>query len=136
MKESQVELKKNVKLLVHNAMEEHIVEFLNSSTFDNIVNLYRLPTAILAFTDCKKKVKAQYPEVDIKLGQDRDKEGRTIFPPNFDFEFVIMEEGNAEAKDVEVEESQAPHPVEIHPVPSEEDRPAPPTEDQPPPLAE
>ncbi|GKV34198.1 hypothetical protein SLEP1_g42595 [Rubroshorea leprosula] len=65
MKEIVVELKKNVQLLVHNGMEEHISNFVNSSLFDNIVNLYSMPTAILAFTDCRKKVKAEYPEVDI-----------------------------------------------------------------------
>ncbi|GKV03856.1 hypothetical protein SLEP1_g16098 [Rubroshorea leprosula] len=74
--------------------------------------------------------------LEIKLRWDRDKEGCSIFPPNFNFEFVIMEEGNAKAKGAELGESQAPHPVEIHPVPSEEDQPAPPTEDQPPPAVE
>ncbi|GKV21348.1 hypothetical protein SLEP1_g31334 [Rubroshorea leprosula] len=158
MKESQAKLKKNVKLLVHIAMEEHIVEFLNSSTFDNIVNLYHLPIAILAFTDCRKKVKAQYPKVDVmRITFGEQKEGveengksmstdfqpqiklrwdRTIFPSNFDFKFIVVEEGNAEVEGAEVEESQAPHPVEIHLVPSEEDQPAPPVEDQPPLPAE
>ncbi|GKV24901.1 hypothetical protein SLEP1_g34442 [Rubroshorea leprosula] len=65
MKKAIVELKKNVNLLVHNAMKEHIVRFLKSSTFDNIVNLYRLSTAILAFSDCRKKVKPQHPELDV-----------------------------------------------------------------------
>ncbi|GKV39186.1 hypothetical protein SLEP1_g46994 [Rubroshorea leprosula] len=121
MKESEVKLKKNVKLLVHNGMEEHIANFLNSSSFDNIVNLYRLPIMILAFTDYRKKVKTQYPEVDvikitfgeqeevveengesmsadflsqIKLRWDHDEEGRTDFPPNFDFEFVTWRKGS------------------------------------------
>ncbi|GKV14876.1 hypothetical protein SLEP1_g25681 [Rubroshorea leprosula] len=65
MKEAFLELKENVQTLVHNGMKEHISNFINSSSFDNIVNLYRLPTAIIAFTDCRKKVKAEYPEVDI-----------------------------------------------------------------------
>ncbi|GKV36369.1 hypothetical protein SLEP1_g44510 [Rubroshorea leprosula] len=64
-KEAFLELKGNVQTLVHNGMKEHISNFINSSSFDNIVNLYRLPTAIIAFTDCRKKVKAEYPEVDI-----------------------------------------------------------------------
>ncbi|GKV48820.1 hypothetical protein SLEP1_g55611 [Rubroshorea leprosula] len=119
IKKGATELKKNVNLLVHNGMEEHIGNFLNSSIFENIINLYRLPTAIVAFTDCRKKVKAQYPEVDvttvtfgkeeegveedgeslsanlwplIKLRWERDVEGRTIFPPAFDVELVAVEE--------------------------------------------
>ncbi|GKV43861.1 hypothetical protein SLEP1_g51111 [Rubroshorea leprosula] len=96
MKKFEAKLKKNVKLLVHNGMEEHIVEFINSSTFENIVNLYRLPTAILAFTDCRKK---------IKLRWDHDKEGCTVFPPNFDFEFVVVEEGEGEVEGTKVKES-------------------------------
>ncbi|GKV30491.1 hypothetical protein SLEP1_g39296 [Rubroshorea leprosula] len=58
LKKGAVELKKNVELLVHNGMEGHIGNFLNSSTFESILKLYWLPTAILAFTDCRKKVKA------------------------------------------------------------------------------
>ncbi|GKU98667.1 hypothetical protein SLEP1_g11640 [Rubroshorea leprosula] len=85
MKEVGAELKKNVDLLVHSSMKDHIVEFLKSTTFNNIVNLYHLPMAILAFIDYRKKVKAQYPKVDVT--------GRIIFPPNFDFEFVAIEEG-------------------------------------------
>ncbi|GKV42164.1 hypothetical protein SLEP1_g49601 [Rubroshorea leprosula] len=118
LKKGAVELKKNVELLVHNGMEGHIGNFLNSSTFEGILKLYRLPTAILAFTDCRKKVKAQYPEVDvttvtfgeqeegveedgeslcadfrpqITLRWERDVEGRTIFPPTFDAELVAVE---------------------------------------------
>ncbi|GKV48102.1 hypothetical protein SLEP1_g54938 [Rubroshorea leprosula] len=119
LKKGAVELKKNVELLVHNGMEGHIGNFLNSNTFEGILKLYRLPTAILAFTDCRKKVKAQYPEVDvttitfgeqedgveedgeslcadfrplIKLRWEHDVEGRTIFPPDFDAELVAVEE--------------------------------------------
>ncbi|GKU87967.1 hypothetical protein SLEP1_g2289 [Rubroshorea leprosula] len=65
MRKGAAELKKNVNTLVHNGMEEHIGNFLNSSTFEDILKLYRLPTAIVAFTDCRKKVKVQYPEVDV-----------------------------------------------------------------------
>ncbi|GKV50028.1 hypothetical protein SLEP1_g56744, partial [Rubroshorea leprosula] len=64
-KEAFLELKGNVQTLVHNGMKEHISNFISSSSFDNIVNLYRLPTAIIAFTDCRKKVKTVYPEVDV-----------------------------------------------------------------------
>ncbi|GKV49879.1 hypothetical protein SLEP1_g56603 [Rubroshorea leprosula] len=59
MRKAAAELKKNVNTLVHNGMEEHIGNFLNSSIFKDILKLYRLPTAIVAFTDCRKKVKAQ-----------------------------------------------------------------------------
>ncbi|GKV26049.1 hypothetical protein SLEP1_g35411 [Rubroshorea leprosula] len=123
MRKGAAELKKNVSLLVHNGMEEHIDNFLNSSTFEGILKLYWLPTAILAFTDCRKKVKTQYLEVDvttvtfgeqeegveedgeslcadfrpqITLRWERDAEGRTIFPPSFDAELVAMEEEGEE----------------------------------------
>ncbi|GKV35986.1 hypothetical protein SLEP1_g44173 [Rubroshorea leprosula] len=123
MKKGAAELKKNVNLLVHNGMEEHIGNFLNSSTFKNIINLYRLPTAIVAFTDCRKKVKAQYLEVDVRtvtfgeqeegveedgeslsadfrpqitLRWERDAEGCAIFTPAFDAELVVVEEEGEE----------------------------------------
>ncbi|GKV06416.1 hypothetical protein SLEP1_g18314 [Rubroshorea leprosula] len=128
MKEAYMELKKNVQLLVHNRMEEHISNFISSSSFDNIVSLYRLPTAIIAFTDCRKKVKAEYLEVDItKITFD----GRTVFPPTFDFEFVAVEEDGAEVEEDEVEvgvegtevdESQPVPEVEIHSVPSDDEQ--------------
>ncbi|GKV13487.1 hypothetical protein SLEP1_g24489 [Rubroshorea leprosula] len=124
MKEAVVELKKNMQLLVHNGMEEHITNFISSSSFDNIVNLYRLPTTILAFTDCKKKVKAEYPEVDITkitFGEQEEgveeNDGCTVFPPSFDFEFVVVKKEEAEVGEnevgagvegIEVEESQPP----------------------------
>ncbi|GKV46621.1 hypothetical protein SLEP1_g53595 [Rubroshorea leprosula] len=150
MRESEVEMKKNVQLLIHNGMDEHIGNFINSSTFDNIINLYRLPTAILAFIDCKKKVKTEYLEVDItkitfgeqekgveendeslsadfrpqvKLRWDHDDEGCAVFPPNFDFEFVAIKEEEGEAEWVEFEKSQSSPPVKVHPVPSEEEQP-------------
>ncbi|GKU90627.1 hypothetical protein SLEP1_g4597 [Rubroshorea leprosula] len=149
MNKGVAELKKNVNLLVHNGMEEHIGNFLNSSTFGSIVNLYRLPTTILVFIDYRKKVKAQYPEVDvttvtfgdqeegvkedgeslstdfrpqIKLRWERDAEGCTIFPPAFDAELVAVEE-EEEVRDAEVENQADPTEVqlpEVHPVSSDE----------------
>ncbi|GKU99641.1 hypothetical protein SLEP1_g12456 [Rubroshorea leprosula] len=128
MRKGAVKLKKNLNLLVHNGMEEHIGNFLNSSTFENILKLYRLPTAIVAFTDCRKKVKAQYAEVDvtmvtfgeqeegmeedgeslsadfrplIKLRWEHDVEGRTIFPPAFDAELVAVEEEGEEEEEAQ-----------------------------------
>ncbi|GKV15494.1 hypothetical protein SLEP1_g26281 [Rubroshorea leprosula] len=171
MKEVVMELKKNMQLLVHNGMEEHISNFVSSSSFDSIVNLYQLPTAILAFIDCRKKVKAEYPEVDItkitfgeqeegvengesmstnfrpqiKLRWDRDVDRRTVFPPSFNFEFVAVEEEEAEVEEDEmgarvegtkVDDSQPPLQVEIHSIPSEDEQPPLPDEQQPtqPPL--
>ncbi|GKV48238.1 hypothetical protein SLEP1_g55064 [Rubroshorea leprosula] len=122
MTEAFKELKGNMRKLVHNGMKEHISNFISSSSFDSIVNLYRLPTAIIAFTDCRKKVKAQYPKVDvtkitfgeqeggveedgesmsadfrpqIKLRWEDDVDGLAVFPPQFDFEFVVVEEEGA-----------------------------------------
>ncbi|GKV45239.1 hypothetical protein SLEP1_g52348 [Rubroshorea leprosula] len=156
MNQGMVELKKNVELLVHNGMEEHIGNFLNSSIFENIINFYRLPTVILTFTDCRKKVKAQYPEVDvttvtfgeqekgveedgeslsadfrplIKLRWERDAEGRTIFPPAFDAELVAVEEEEG-GQDAEL----APPEAKAPPLPVGDEPPQPPllVEEQPP----
>ncbi|GKU96884.1 hypothetical protein SLEP1_g10066 [Rubroshorea leprosula] len=161
MRKGAAELKKNVNLLVHNGMEEHIGNFLNSSTFENILKLYRLPTAILAFTDCRKKVKAQYPEVDvttvtfgeqeegveedgeslsadfrplIKLRWEHDAEGHTIFPPAFDVELP------PEVHPVSSDEVQqlGPPKAEVPPLPAGDEPPQPllPAEEQPPPPVE
>ncbi|GKV26838.1 hypothetical protein SLEP1_g36063 [Rubroshorea leprosula] len=169
------ELKRNMQKLVHNGMKEHISNFISSSSFDSIINLYQLPTAIIAFTDCRKKVKAEYPEVDvtkitfgeqeggveedgesmsadfrpqIKLRWEDDADGLAVFPPQFDFEFVAVEEEGAEVEEdemearvggTEVDESQPVPEVEIHPVPSDDEQPPLPDEQQPtqpPPPAE
>ncbi|GKV48614.1 hypothetical protein SLEP1_g55411 [Rubroshorea leprosula] len=169
-KEAFLELKGNVQALVHNGMKEHISNFISSSLFDNIVNLYRLPTAIIAFTDCRKKVKAAYPEVDvtkitfgeqeggveedgesmsadfrpqIKLRWEDDADDLAVFPPQFDFEFMAVEEEGAEVEagvgGAEVGEVQPAPKVEIHPVPSDDEQPPLPDEQQPtqpPPPAE
>ncbi|GKV41216.1 hypothetical protein SLEP1_g48782 [Rubroshorea leprosula] len=145
LEERAAELKKNVNLLVHNGMEEHIGNFLNSSTFESILKLYRLPTAILAFTDCRKKVKAQYLEVDVTTvtfgeqeeGVEED-EGRTIFPPTFDAELVAVEGEEEEeeeeeegAQDAGVEDQAAMaevQPPEVQPVSSDEVQLLPPPE--------
>ncbi|GKV30659.1 hypothetical protein SLEP1_g39448 [Rubroshorea leprosula] len=143
MRKGVAELKKNVNLLVHNGMKEHIGNFLDSSTFENILNLYRLPTAILAFTDCRKKVKAQYLEVDvttvtfgeqeerveedgeslsadfrplIKLRWEHDAEGRMIFPPAFDAELVVVGEEGEEEEEVRGAEAEVQaDPPEVQP---------------------
>lgn len=52
------ELRKDAELRIHNAMEKHIGNFLKSRIFEDIINLYQLPIAILAFTEFRKKVKA------------------------------------------------------------------------------
>ncbi|GKV50147.1 hypothetical protein SLEP1_g56859 [Rubroshorea leprosula] len=116
-----------LELKVHNSVEEHVEGFLRSNTFDDIVNLYRLPTAIVAFSDCRKKVKLQYPDVDvtkvtfgdqegeveedgesstadfrpeITLKWEKDSRGQTILPPKFSFEFVAVEEEGTEGGEV------------------------------------
>ncbi|GKV51003.1 hypothetical protein SLEP1_g57681 [Rubroshorea leprosula] len=172
MTEAFKELKGNMQKLVHNGMKEHINNFISSSSFDSIVNLYRLPTAIIAFTDCRKKVKAAYPEVDvtkitfgeqeegveedgesmsadfrpqIKLRWEDDADDLAVFPPEFDFEFVAVEEEGAEVggdevearvEGTEVDERQLVPEVEIHSVPSDDEQPPLPDEQQPtqPPL--
>ncbi|GKV43073.1 hypothetical protein SLEP1_g50413 [Rubroshorea leprosula] len=148
MKEAFVELKENVQTLVHNGMKEHINNFISSSSL-------------------QEEGKAEYPEVDItkitfeeqeegveedgesmsadfrpqiKLRWEHDANGRAVFPPQFDFEFVVVEEEGAEVEEDEVEagvegtevdESQPVPEVEIHPVPSEDEQPPLPDEQQP-----
>lgn len=130
VKKAYTELEKDVDMRVHNTMEEHIENFLKSSTFDNIVNLYWHPIAILVFSDCRKKVKVQYPKInvtsitfgeqeggveedrersivdfhpEVKLKWDKDSEGRTIFPLNIDFKFVAIDkEGSGGDGSIEV----------------------------------
>ncbi|GKV41375.1 hypothetical protein SLEP1_g48918 [Rubroshorea leprosula] len=138
-KEAFLELKGNVQTLVHNGMKEHIGNFISSNSFDNIVNLYRLPTAIIAFTDCRKKVKTVYPEVDVtritfgeqEAGVEEDGEME-------EEEEAEVERGGVEAgaDGAEVDKRQPAPEVEIHPVPSDDDQPPLPDEQQPrqPPL--
>ncbi|GKU93220.1 hypothetical protein SLEP1_g6828 [Rubroshorea leprosula] len=154
MTEAFLELKENVQTLVHNGMKEHISNFISSSS---------------------KKVKAEYPKVDItkitfgeqeegveedsesmsadfhpqiKLRWEHDANGRAIFPPQFNFEFVAVGEEGAEVEEdemeagvegAEVDESQPVPKVEIHSVPSDDEQPPLPDEQQPtqpPPPAE
>ncbi|GKV02684.1 hypothetical protein SLEP1_g15082 [Rubroshorea leprosula] len=141
-------------------MKEHIGNFISSSSFDNIVNLYRLPTAIIAFTDCRKKVKAEYPEVDItkitfgeqeegveedgesisadfrpqiKLRWEDDANGRAVFPPQLDFKFVAVEDEGAEVEGDEMEARVEEAEVgESQPAPEVEIHPVPSDDEQPP----
>ncbi|GKV25970.1 hypothetical protein SLEP1_g35339 [Rubroshorea leprosula] len=148
MKKGVAELKKNVNLLVHNGMEEHIGNFLKSSTFESIINLYRLPTAMVAFTDCRKKVKAQYPEVDVTtvtFGEQEEgveEDGESL---SADFRPLIKlrwEHGNPppEVHPVSSSEVQqiAPSEAEVPPLPAGDEPPQPPlpAEEQPPPSAD
>ncbi|GKU97934.1 hypothetical protein SLEP1_g11006 [Rubroshorea leprosula] len=116
-----------LELKVHNSVEEHVEGFLRSGTFEDIVNLYCLPTAIVAFANCWKKVKLQYPAVDvtkitfgeqegeveedgesstadfrpeITLKWERDSRGQTVLPPKFSFEFVAVKEEGTEGGEV------------------------------------
>ncbi|GKV41988.1 hypothetical protein SLEP1_g49450 [Rubroshorea leprosula] len=86
-----------------------------------------------ATENCRKKVKAQHPKLDVttftfrdqeggvaekgdsktvdfhpkvKLRWDHDNDGRTIFPPKFDFNFVVVEEEAEVAGGAEVGENK------------------------------
>ncbi|GKV23673.1 hypothetical protein SLEP1_g33375 [Rubroshorea leprosula] len=88
-----------------------------------VMDLYRLPTLVMAFTDCRKKVKAQNLDVDmisitfgpeeieveengdskttefhpeVKLTWEWDEAGNTILSPTLDFEFVAVDEEEAD----------------------------------------
>ncbi|GKV48646.1 hypothetical protein SLEP1_g55445 [Rubroshorea leprosula] len=117
------EVRKSAELAIHNSVEGHVSNFVKSATFAKVVDLYRLPTLVMAFADYRKKVKAQNPEVDVtsitfgpeeagveengdsktaefrpevKLTWERDEAGKTILPPTLDFEFFAVDEEEAE----------------------------------------
>lgn len=50
---------------MHNSKEQHISEFIKSSMFSKIMDLYQHPTIVLAFINCKKKVKAKNLKVNV-----------------------------------------------------------------------
>ncbi|GKV50060.1 hypothetical protein SLEP1_g56776 [Rubroshorea leprosula] len=114
---------KSAELAVHNSMEEHVSDFVKSTMFAEVVDLYHLPTLVMVFANCRKKVKAQNPEVDVtsitfgpeeagveengdsntakfclevKLTWEWDEVGKTILPSTLDFEFVVVDEEEAE----------------------------------------
>ncbi|GKV27940.1 hypothetical protein SLEP1_g37051 [Rubroshorea leprosula] len=80
-----------LELKVHNSFEEHVAEFLKSNTFEDIVKLYRLPTTIEGEVeeDGESNIVDFRPKVTLKW--DRHSRSRTIFPLNFSFEFVPMD---------------------------------------------
>ncbi|GKV02805.1 hypothetical protein SLEP1_g15196 [Rubroshorea leprosula] len=129
MTEAFKELKGNMRKLVHNGMKEHISNFISSSSFDSIVNLYQLPTAIIAFTDCRNKVKAEYPEVDvtkITFGEQEEgveENGESMSADFLEEEGAEVEEGEMEAgvEGTEVGKVQPAPEVEIHPVLSDDE---------------
>ncbi|GKV50199.1 hypothetical protein SLEP1_g56912 [Rubroshorea leprosula] len=136
------EVKKAAELAVHNSVEENVLDFVKSATFAEVADLYCLPTLVMAFTDCRKKVKAQNPEVDmtsitfgpeeagveengdsktaefrpdVKLTWERDEAGKTILPSTLDFEFVAVDEEEAEvAPSTEVGDNMRNEEVDQH----------------------
>ncbi|GKV19463.1 hypothetical protein SLEP1_g29724 [Rubroshorea leprosula] len=126
------EVQKRTELEVHNSVEKHVSEFVNSETFSEIVDLFRMPTLVMAFNDCRKKVKAQNPEVDvtkvtfgpeeagveedgesrtaefrpdITLSWEREEAGRTVLPPRLEYEFVDVDEETEAPATAEVGEN-------------------------------
>lgn len=111
-------------MAIHNSVEQHVSDFIKLTTFSEIVDLYHLPTLVIAFTDYRKKVKAQNPKVDmtkitfgpqearveengdnmtakfqpaITLKWEWDEVGKNIFPSKLEYEFVIVDEEEVEA---------------------------------------
>ncbi|GKV41183.1 hypothetical protein SLEP1_g48749 [Rubroshorea leprosula] len=76
VRKTAIEVEKSVNLQVHNTIENHIAKFLKFNTFNNIVNLYRLPTTILAFMNYMERVRAQHPKLDVTILTFGDQEGR------------------------------------------------------------
>ncbi|GKV04960.1 hypothetical protein SLEP1_g17037 [Rubroshorea leprosula] len=138
MKDAFVELKENVQKLVHNGMKEHINNFISSCSFDNIVNLSPSAEQEEGVEEDGESMSADFcPQIKLRWEHDADR--RAIFPPQFDFEFIAMEDEGAEVEEDEVEarvggtemdESQPVQEVEIHPVPSDDEQPPLPDEQQ------
>ncbi|GKV39369.1 hypothetical protein SLEP1_g47148 [Rubroshorea leprosula] len=130
MTEAFKELKGNMQKLVHNGMKEHISNFISSSLFDSIEG---------GVEEDGESMSVDFrPQIELRWEDDAD--GLVVFPPQFDFEFVAVEEEGAEVEEdgveagvegAEVDESQPVPEVEIHPVPSDDEEPPLPDEQQP-----
>ncbi|GKV52947.1 hypothetical protein SLEP1_g59497 [Rubroshorea leprosula] len=133
------EVQKRIELEVHNSVEKHVSDFVNSETFSEIVDLFRMPTLVMAFNDCRKKVKAQNPEVvvtkitfgpeevgveedgesrtaefwpDITISWEWDEVGRTVLLPRLEYEFVVVDEDTEALATAEVGENAAEQEVD------------------------
>ncbi|GKV22548.1 hypothetical protein SLEP1_g32410 [Rubroshorea leprosula] len=107
------------KKLCEDELDKRDKELEESSTFSEIVDLHRLPTMVLAFTNYKKMVKAQHPKVDVtsitfgpqewgveedeeskianfhpevKLKWNRDESGWIVYPSELEYEFGVEDE--------------------------------------------
>ncbi|GKV05232.1 hypothetical protein SLEP1_g17265 [Rubroshorea leprosula] len=66
------EMECDVEVQIHNVLEKHIFDFVKSSTFGNIVDLYPLLAMVLAFnSDYRKRVKAQHLKAWVPLNPPR-----------------------------------------------------------------
>ncbi|GKV05556.1 hypothetical protein SLEP1_g17553 [Rubroshorea leprosula] len=95
------EVKRMAELAIHNSVEQHVLNFIKSPTFSEVVNLYHLPTLVMAFTDCRKKVKIQNLEVDMTnntfgLEEARIEENGDSKTAKFHPEFITIDEEEAE----------------------------------------
>ncbi|GKV15169.1 hypothetical protein SLEP1_g25971 [Rubroshorea leprosula] len=88
-----------LELKVHNSVEEHVAGFLKSSTFEDIINLYQLPTAIEGEVEKNGESSTTDFRPKVSLKWDRDSRGQTILPPNFSFEFVPVADEGSEGVD-------------------------------------
>ncbi|GKV04477.1 hypothetical protein SLEP1_g16632 [Rubroshorea leprosula] len=94
MTEAFKELKGNMRKLVHNGMKEHISNFISSSSFDSIQDG--------GVEEDGESMSADF-RPQIKLRWEDDADGLAVFPPQFDFEFVAVEEERAEVEEDEME---------------------------------
>ncbi|GKV42057.1 hypothetical protein SLEP1_g49506 [Rubroshorea leprosula] len=78
-----VEVKKKAKLVVHNSMEQHVSNFIESAMFSEIVDLYCMPTLVLAFTDYRKK-------------WEQDEAGQAVSLSCIEYKFIIVDEEEVE----------------------------------------
>ncbi|GKV15593.1 hypothetical protein SLEP1_g26370 [Rubroshorea leprosula] len=82
-----------LELEVHNFVERHLANFLKSSTFENIVNLYQVEVK----ENGESSIVDFHPKIELKW--DRDSRGRIIYPPNFDFKFISVDDKRSGSAD-------------------------------------
>ncbi|GKV27722.1 hypothetical protein SLEP1_g36858 [Rubroshorea leprosula] len=129
LREELASMKKAVKLAKKKKKICKDELYKRDKVLEEIVDLYRLATMVLAFIDCKKKVKAQYLEVDVtsitfepqeggveedgesktanfrlkvKLKWNRDESGRIVSPLELEYEFIAKDDEAKVVGDLEV----------------------------------
>ncbi|GKV02581.1 hypothetical protein SLEP1_g15003 [Rubroshorea leprosula] len=104
------EVQRRTEPEVHNLVEKHVSEFVNSETFLEIVDLFRMPTLAGVEEDGESRTAEFRP--DITLSWEQDEAGRTVLPPRLEYEFVAVDEETEAPATAEVGETAAEQEVD------------------------